>query len=226
MKCEEKYAPKSLDEVIFPSSAVKNQILGYAQGQLEGNVMLWGPNGTGKSTLAKLLVSAIGGKEASIEYGEFEQLLARADLPLYLRNAAAVGRFSGSKKHFLILNEFDQAKKNVGVFWRALDACGTDVMTIITTNKPMEIDISLRSRCDVIGMPAITASNALQRIQFILQAEGLSLPNQQVLSYLKTAEHWADWRKYLTIADELLFLHKSGSTFPTWKATTPVLQVV
>lgn len=226
MKCEEKYAPKNLDEVIYPSSAVKNKIMGYAQGYLEGNVLLYGSNGTGKTSLTRLLVDAIGGKDASVETDEFEQLLSKSDLKKYLRNSCSVAQFTDSKKHFIILNEFDQAKKNIGVFWRALDACGTDLMIIITTNKPMEIDISLRSRCDLIEMQMIKASNVLQRIQFILQAEGLNLPDQQVLSYLTAVEHLGDMRFYFRKADELLYLHAMGLSLPNWNPTTPALQVV
>ena len=61
MQFEIKYAPKNLNEVIYPNVAVQRRIQGYATGQLEGHIILHGPNGTGKTTLANLLVRAIGG---------------------------------------------------------------------------------------------------------------------------------------------------------------------
>ena len=67
MKCETKYAPSNLDEVIYPSVAVERRIKGYASRQMEGHVMLHGSNGTGKTTLANLLVQAIGGSEEIVE---------------------------------------------------------------------------------------------------------------------------------------------------------------
>ena len=226
MQFEIKYAPKNLNEVIYPNVAVQRRIQGYATGQLEGHIILHGPNGTGKTTLANLLVRAIGGEYALLETNEHNELLEKRDLRGYLRNVAALARLTTSGKYFMVLNEFDTAKKRLSQFWTGLDACGNGVMVIMTTNKPMEIDPSIRSRCDLVEMPAISASAALARVQFILQAEGLQLGSAQVLEYLRSREHWGDLRKYFGLADELLFLHSSGLPFPAWSGTPRTLKVI
>jgi replication-associated recombination protein RarA len=226
MKCEIKYAPTNLNEVIYPNVAVERRMQGYATGQLEGHMILHGPNGTGKTTLANLLVRAIGGEDAVVESNEHDELLDRRDLRGYLRQAAALARLTTSGKHFMVLNEFDAAKKKLSQFWNALDACGDGVMVIITTNKPMEIDPSIRSRCDLVEMPAISAAAALARVQFILQAEGLQLGSAQVLEYLRSREHRGDLRKYFGLADELLYLQRNGLPFPPWSSTPRTLKVM
>lgn len=226
MKTEVKYAPTSLSEVIFPNHAVQRRIHAYATGQLEGHVMLHGPNGTGKTTLAHLLVNAIGGTNARLETDDFDELLAKPKLRDYMRNASAWARFTPSDKYFLILNEFDNAKRGVSKFWTALDACGDGVMAIITTNHPMSIDRSVRSRFDMIEFPGVSARAVLPRIQYVLNAEGLTLPDAQVLHYLQQVEHLMDLRKYFKKADELLYLHSNGQPYPKWKASAPTLKVV
>jgi len=113
MKCEIKYAPTNLNEVIYPSVAVERRIKGIAAGQLEGHVMLYGPNGTGKTTVAKLLIQAIGGADARVEDLDSEELLAKPKLREYLKNEAGIARLTTSGKFFLLLNEFDNAKKGV-----------------------------------------------------------------------------------------------------------------
>jgi len=226
MKCEIKYAPSNLDEVIYPSVAVERRIKGYATGQLEGHVMLHGSNGTGKTTLAQLLVQAIGGSQAMVETLGFDEMLAKKSLRSYMLQSAAMARFTDSGKFFLLLNEFDNAKKGVYKLWTALDACAGGVVAIITTNEPMGVHRSLRSRCDVIEIAGISAVAALPRIQYALQAEGLKLPDQQVLSYLKPQEKWLDFRRYFKAADELLYLHRSGLPFPAWSGAQPSLKVV
>lgn len=226
MKTEVKYAPTSLSEVIFPNHAVQRRIHAYATGQLEGHVMLHGPNGTGKTTLAHLLVNAIGGTNARLETNDFDELLAKPKLRDYMRNASAWARFTPSDKYFLILNEFDNAKRGVSKFWTALDACGDGVMAIITTNHPMSIDRSVRSRFDMIEFPGVSARAVLPRIQYVLNAEGLTLPDAQVLHYLQQVEHLMDLRKYFKKADELLYLHSNGQPYPKWKASAPTLKVV
>ena len=226
MKSQIKYAPTNLNEVIYPNVAVQRRIQGYATGQLEGHMILHGPNGTGKTTLANLLVQAIGGEDAVVETNEHEELLEKRDIRGYLRQAASLARLTSSQKYFILLNEFDSAKKRLSQFWNALDACGDGVMVIITTNKPMAIDPSIRSRCDLVGMPAISASAALARVQFILQAEGLQLDSAQVLEYLRSREHWGDLRKYFGLADELLYLQRNDLPFPPWSSTPRTLKVM
>ena len=226
MKSQIKYAPTNLNEVIYPNVAVQRRIQGYATGQLEGHIILHGPNGTGKTTLANLRVQAIGGEDAVVETNEHEELLEKRDIRGYLRQAASLARLTSSQKYFILLNEFDSAKKRLSQFWNALDACGDGVMVIITTNKPMAIDPSIRSRCDLVGMPAISASAALARVQFILQAEGLQLGSAQVLEYLRSREHWGDLRKYFGLADELLYLQRNGLQFPPWSSTPRTLKVI
>lgn len=226
MKTSIKYAPKNLNEVIYPNATVERRIKAYAAKQLEGHVMLYGPNGTGKTSLAHLLVRAIGGTNPQLEQDDFEELLAKAKLRDYMRQACALARMTTSDKYFMVLNEFDNAKRGVSKFWTALDACEDGAMAIITTNHVMNIDRSVRSRFDMIEFPGVSAMAALPRIQYVLQAEGVTLPDSQVLHYLQQVENVMDLRKYFKVADELIFLHNNGLPFPRWKAIKPALQVV
>lgn len=80
MKTAIKYKPQTLSDVIYPNIAVERRIAGYATGQLEGHLLLWGPNGTGKTTVADLLPYAISGQNACIEDKDFDELLSKKDL--------------------------------------------------------------------------------------------------------------------------------------------------
>lgn len=216
MKSELKYTPQNLDEVIYPSLAVERRVKAYATGMLEGHVFLYGPNGTGKSTIARLLVDAIGSGCGQIDTFSNEELVEKNDLREYLLRCGAMAKLTVAGKHFLVLDEFDYVRKGTDKLWRALDACSDGVMAIITTNNPNDIKPAIRSRFDLIEMPAISAQAALPRVQFILRAEGIVLPDLQVYSYLQKKETLMDWRKYLKAADELVFLRNSGLPFPSW----------
>jgi len=226
MKCEIKYAPNQLDEVIYPNVGVERRINGYATKQLEGHIILHGPNGTGKTSLANLLVKVIGNQHPEIERKDADELLAQPDLKKYLKQAAAYAAMTTSEKFFLILNEFDYSKKNLNKFWTALDACGSGVMAIITTNQPMDVHPSVRSRCDVIEMPGVCAEAALQRIQYCLSMEGVNLPDAQVLHYLKLQEQFLDLRRYFRLADQIIYLIKNNLPMPSWTTTPKPLRVV
>ena len=75
MRVADKYKPKNLSEVIYPSATVEQRIMAHASGGLSGNLMLWGPNGTSKSTVANLLPEAISGEDAIVEGKSLSVLL-------------------------------------------------------------------------------------------------------------------------------------------------------
>lgn len=229
MKCEYKYAPQELSEVIFYNAATAARIEAYASGALSDSIILWGPNGTGKSTLARILVSEIGGVDGQRETKSYEELVNMNDLRGYLMQAASMARFTTSGKYFLLLEEFDSETKKMEKLWTAMDACGDSLMTIITTNNLMKIHQSLRSRLTTIELPALLPTSVLKRAQHILQGEGIVLPTPQVQYYLESMATPRDLRKYMQVLDQIIFLHNQGSSLPPWqppKPTKPTLSIV
>jgi replication-associated recombination protein RarA len=228
MKCEIKYAPTNLNEVLYPSVAVERRIKGYASKDLEGHILLWGPNRTSKTTIANLLPFAIDGVDAVIDDKTTDELLAIKDLKGYLSNACdCYVRLGSCSKYFLVLNEFDYTKGRLDKFWQAIDAMGDMLMVIITTNNPMDINKSIRSRFDLINIPAVPAKFFLPRAQQILQAEGLILPHSQVEYHLNQHDEFGELTRYLRCLDELLFLNKNGLPIPTPpKTVKPALTIV
>lgn len=213
MKTSVKYAPKNLGDVIYPNPAVKTRIQAYMSGQLEGNILLWGPNGTGKTTVAELLPHYIGGDAAFIETQSFDEILKKEDLRGYIANACSIAGWQDSK-YFMVFHELDNAKANVSKFWTVIEEYAEHLMLIITSNQPMNIHPSLRSRCDEIHFPALTARQVLPRALKILSTEGVDISEKQVLHYLTQIEHFGDLRKYFAKLDEIIYLSKTGGIFP------------
>lgn len=224
-----KYAPKSLDEVVYPNAATENRIAGYASGGLDGHIILWGPNGTGKTTVAQLMPNAIASGQELVESKSLDDLLKMNDLKGYFKQSAHTSQVLYGSKYFLVYDEADTAKGNLAKFWTAVDSCGSDVMVIFTTNNPMAIPASIRSRADEIALPALTPQQFLPRAQFILQAEGVNLPNAQVLHYLMQIQHTPDIRKYCRKVDEIVYLKNSALPLPAAPAAAanqPQIKVV
>lgn len=213
MKTEIKYAPKNLGDVIYPNPAVRTRIQAYMSGQLEGNIILWGSNGTAKSTVANLLPYKICGSGAHVETESFNSILKKDDIRGFIANGCSIASWAGSK-YFLVFHEFDNTKENLSKFWTAIDEYAEQLMLIITTNEGMNIHKSLRSRCDVIKFPMLTARQVLPRALQILASEGVNLPEHHVLHYLTQVEHHGNLREYFRKVDELIYLSKTGGTFP------------
>jgi replication-associated recombination protein RarA len=228
MKTIEKYAPSDLSEVIFGNKSSQYLVNAIGKSAFDCHVLLHGPNGTGKTTTAELLALAIGGEDAMVETKDFNTVLAMPDLKDYFQRCASLARFTSSGKYFLIWHEFDNAKVNPHALWTALDDLGSGVMMILTTNNFMKIHPSLRSRCKVVEMPALTAQDVLPRAQWILQQEGLVLKRDQLLTYLMPQQISGDLRKYFGELDKLLYLYKQGLPMPPWNPaiTRQVMRVV
>lgn len=225
MKVAEKYAPSALNEVVYANAGVKMRITAYANGGLKDHIILWGKNGTGKTTVARLLPRAIAGDDAFVEDKPLDELIAMKDLKVYLHRTAWVY----SSGYFLVYDEADTAKGNMAKFWTALDTCPSHVMVIFTTNNPMSIPASIRSRADEIEFPALLPQQFLPRAQHMLQAEGVRLPDTQVLHYLTQIQHTPDIRKYCKKVDEIIYLVRNGQTLPpapTLAANQPQIKVV
>ena len=213
MKTAIQYAPKNLGDVIYPNPAVRTRIQAYMSGQLEGNILLWGPNGTGKTSVGDLLPYKICGDDAFVETEGFDEILKKDDLRGYIANSCSIASLSGSK-YFMVFHEFDNAKANISKFWTVIEDYADQLMLIVTSNNPMNIHKSLRSRCDEIPFPALTARQVLPRAQKVLATEGVNLSDNQVLHYLSQIEHFGDLRKYFAKLDEIIFLSKTGGTLP------------
>lgn len=219
MKTADKYKPTNLGEVIYPNEAVRIRIQAYMSGQLEGNLLLWGPNGTGKTSVADLLPQYISGSDAQVDT-DFDSILKRNDLDSYIANSCSVADLCGHKKYFMVFHEFDNVARNVNELWTAMDKHSDKLMVIITTNNPLSVHKSLRSRCDEISFPALTARQVLPRAQNLLGAEGVNLPDAQVLHYLEQIEHFGDLRKYFAKLDEILLLSRMGAILPPTPSTS------
>ena len=228
MKCEIKYAPQKLNEVIYPSIAVERRINAYANKDLEGHILLWGPNGTSKTTIANLLPYAIDGESAIVENKHFDEILSQKNIKDYLSNACSMNQWvQGTPKFYMVFQEFDNNSSKLHKLWSAMDDLGDRLMVIITTNEPMSIHKSVRDRCDLINMPAVSVKSFMPRAQHILRTEGLILPDYQVEYHLAQREKFGSLRQYLSCLDQLLFLNNNNLAIPSApQPTKPTLSVV
>lgn len=226
MSIKTKYAPVSLDEVVYPNAATEFRVKSLADGSRSGHAIFYGPRGTAKTTTANLLAQAIGGSTAHIE-NDFQNLLAMPNLKGYLRQGCFTARLMYQSKLILLFNEFDNYKGTPYQLWDAMDELQSEgLMLIITTNNEAAIHQSVLERCQCIEFPKISAASMLPRAQQILHTEGLVLPSEQVLSYLTSQERWGSFRKYMTLIEELLLIEKSGQSLPQWSGSKPSLTVV
>ena len=207
MNCAIKYKPTSLAHVIYPDAATKAFVDAVATGALTTHIIFSGPNGTGKTTVADLLPYAISGESAVVESKDYAELLDQRDLKTYLQTQCQFARLTGNNgRYYLVLHEFDNATKNLAKLWMALDACADYLTLFITTNNPMLIHKSIRSRCRDIEFPAVSVSAFLPRAKQILANENVHLSDAELLTQLSVVKS-GDLRAYFRKLDDLIYTH-------------------
>jgi DNA polymerase III delta prime subunit len=157
---ERKYSPNFISDLIFPNAHVKSVVTAYASGEVRRPLILCGRNGTGKSLIAKLLPKAIEEmEEVQVTHVKAHKLNSDSEVEeLFSRNKMFDSLFTvnGQRFTYNIIEEMNTCIKGRNAFRVALDKYLRTDLTIITTNEIAQIDKGIRSRCEVLEVPACT----------------------------------------------------------------------
>lgn len=149
----ERLRPTSLDEVVGqeallgPNGKLTRLLSGVAQGGALASLILWGPPGTGKTTLARLIASHIGGQT------RFVQLSALTSGVKDLKVAFESARMARAQGQATVLFVDEIHRFNKAQLDSFLPVMEDGTITLIgatTENPSFELNPALLSRCDVL----------------------------------------------------------------------------
>jgi len=196
----EKYRPKTIDDCILPDSTKKTFQEFLSKGEIP-NMLLAGPPGIGKTTVAKALCKQLGVDVYVINGSDEGRFLDT--VRNNAKNFASTVSLSSSAKHkVIIIDEADNTTNDVQLLLRAsIEEFANNCRFIFTCNYKNKIIEPLHSRCAVIDFSikgkekAQLAGSFFKRLQDILDAEGVRF-DQKVLAELIN-KHFPDWRRVL-----------------------------
>tara|TARA_A100001011_G_scaffold131480_1_gene138585 strand:+ start:30441 stop:31385 length:945 start_codon:yes stop_codon:yes gene_type:complete len=196
----EKYRPKSIDECILPPSTKKTFKEFLNKGEIP-NLLLSGPPGIGKTTVAKALCSELGVDSYVINGSDEGRFLDT------VRNkaknfASTVSITSQAKHKVIIIDEADNTTPDVQLLLRAsIEEFTGNCRFIFTCNYKNKIIEPLHSRCAVIDFainkkdkPQI-AAKFFNRLKEIVDNEGCNADNKVLAELIN--KHFPDWRRIL-----------------------------
>ena len=196
----EKYRPTTIDECILPKGIKKTFQDFVERGEIP-NMLLSGPPGIGKTTVAKALCNQLGSDFYVINGSDEGRFLDT------VRNSAknfasTVSLTSDSKHKVIIIDEADNTTSDVQLLLRAsIEEFSKNCRFIFTCNYKNKIIDPLHSRCSVVDFsvnkkdkPTI-AAQFFARLNSILEEEKVEA-DKKVLAELIN-KHFPDWRRVL-----------------------------
>ena len=198
----EKYRPKTIDDCILPESIKKTFREFLIKGEIP-NLLLSGPPGIGKTTVAKALCAELG-VDCYVINGSDEGRFLDTVRNQAKNFASTVSLMvTGETKHkVIIIDEADNTTHDVQLLLRAnIESFYKNCRFIFTCNFKNRIIEPLQSRCAVIDFSLKgkdkkeISEQFFNRLNQILETEKV-IADKRVLAEL-IMKHLPDWRRVL-----------------------------
>lgn len=194
----EKYRPTSLEELCLPK-ATRSLIEESFQKEIP-NLLLCGPRGTGKTTLARILVQDV--LKCDYLYINASDENGIDNIRQKVSNFAQTKSFDGGIK-VVILDEADFLSPSAMAALRnTMESYLKYTRFILTGNYKHKITPEIQSRCRPLDIK-VSIKDVLKRCLFILKQEGITIPNDQkplIVDLIKS--RYPDFRKCIEGLEE------------------------
>jgi DNA polymerase III delta prime subunit len=186
----EKYRPAKLDDYVG-NEHLKNKVAGYIESEDVPHLLFFGKAGTGKTTLAKLIVNSI-----ECDY----MVLNASDENNVETVRTKVKNFASSigfkKYKIIILDEFDYMTPNAQAILRNLmETFSRHCRFILTCNYIEKIIEPIQSRCQTFQIVPPTKKDVAIQMSKILKAEKVEFDPKDLVPIIDSS--YPDIRKII-----------------------------
>ena len=196
----EKYRPKTIEECILPDNTKKIFKDFLDKGEVP-NLLLAGPAGCGKTTVAKALCNELGVDFYVINGSDEGRFLDT--VRNNAKNFASTVSLTATAKHkVIIIDEADNTTNDVQLLLRAFtEEFSSNCRFVLTCNFKNRIIEPLHSRCACIDFSTTKkdrpklAAEFFNRVRSILEKENIEYDSKVLVQIIN--KHFPDWRRVL-----------------------------
>jgi DNA polymerase III delta prime subunit len=193
----EKYRPNTLDGYVFVDQSQREQVQQWIRDGSIPHLMLSGSAGTGKTTLAKMLINELAVDDFDVMYANGSKEARKIEWVDRLISFCQTMPFGKFK--VVLIDEADYMnKESVQPALRNLMEDYSDtVRFILTCNYPHKIIAPIHSRCQGFHITKTDHTEFTARVATVLVTEGVEFDLDTLDSYVKAT--YPDLRKCLNL---------------------------
>ena len=182
----EKYRPKTIDEYVFTDPSLQNQVSHWIKEKSIPHLLLYGPAGTGKTTLAKILINQLDIFDTDVLYSNGSKEGRRIDWVDKLIGFCQTMPFGPFK--VVLIDEADYLNKDSvqPAMRNLMEEYANSVRFILTGNYPNRIISPLRSRCYEVHIEKTDQTEFTARAATILVKENIDFDLETLDLYVKS----------------------------------------
>ena len=195
----EKYRPKNIHEYVFRDAKQKQQVAGWLADGALPHLLFSGAPGTGKTTLAKVLLNELG-----IDSMDILEINASNEnnvdtIRNKITNFASTMPFGDMK--YVLLDEADYITPNGQAALRGvMEMYASSCRFILTCNYPQRIIPALHSRCQGFHIEKLDVTEFTARIAEIAVTEGVAIDLETLDTYVQAT--YPDLRKCINLVQQ------------------------
>ena len=193
----EKYRPNTVDGYVFVDDSQREQVQSWIKSKSIPHLLLSGPAGTGKTTLAKMLINELDVDEFDVMYANGSKEARKVEWVDKLISFCQTMPYGHLK--IVLIDEADYMNPNSvqPALRNLMEDYSQTVRFILTCNYPNKLIPPIHSRCQGFHIAKTDQVEFTARVATVLVTEGVEFDLDTLDTYVKAT--YPDMRKCLNL---------------------------